>query len=119
MRLAVLSDVHGNKQALDAVLADIHCRGAEATICLGDLVGYGAFPNQLIDTLRQSKIPAIAGNYDDGDPAAGCALVEIAADVDATFPRVAYDVEAAAGAIVTAGLPHEFAEALRHGGSKY
>ncbi len=66
MRVAVFSDVHANKHALDAVLKDMAGRSVDRAICLGDLVGYGAFPNEVIEGIRSENIPTIAGNYDDG-----------------------------------------------------
>jgi predicted phosphodiesterase len=65
-RIALFSDVHGNLVALDAVLDDIKSRGISETYCLGDLVGYGPDPAGVIDRLRDSGIPTIRGNYDDG-----------------------------------------------------
>jgi len=65
-RIAVLSDIHGNIHALDAVLEDIGRRDVDLIVCLGDLVGYGAFPNEVIETIRTRNIPAVRGNYDDG-----------------------------------------------------
>lgn len=47
MRYAVLSDIHGNIQALQAVLARIATLDADTVVCLGDLVGYNANPNEL------------------------------------------------------------------------
>ena len=66
MTIAAFSDIHGNKHALDAVLADIRRHAPEHVVCLGDLVGYGAFPNEVIDIMRSAGIPTLAGNYDDG-----------------------------------------------------
>jgi putative phosphoesterase len=66
VRLAALSDIHANKHALDAVLADIRGHDFDRVICLGDLVGYGAFPNEVIERLRAEGIPTVMGNYDDG-----------------------------------------------------
>jgi predicted phosphodiesterase len=65
-RLALLSDVHGNRVALEAVLADIEARGITRVHCLGDLVGYGPDPNGVIDLLRDRGIPSLLGNYDEG-----------------------------------------------------
>jgi predicted phosphodiesterase len=65
-RLALFSDVHGNRAALEAVLADIAARGISSIHCLGDLVGYGADPNGVIDLLRERGIPSLLGNYDEG-----------------------------------------------------
>lgn len=65
MRYALLSDVHANLHALDAVLADVDARtGVDATYHLGDLVGYSAFPNEVVGLLRGRAIAGIAGNYD-------------------------------------------------------
>jgi putative phosphoesterase len=66
MRIAIISDIHGNVQALDAVLHDIQRRGLDAVYCLGDLVGYAPFPNEVIERVRATSIPTIMGNYDDG-----------------------------------------------------
>lgn len=66
MKLAVFSDIHGNLQGLNAVLQDIEARGADVVWCGGDLVGYGANPNEVVDIIRSRGIPAIMGNYDDG-----------------------------------------------------
>jgi predicted phosphodiesterase len=49
MNIAVISDIHGNIFALKAVLEDIKNRNVDTIICLGDLVGYGPFPNEVID----------------------------------------------------------------------
>lgn len=64
--IALISDIHGNLTALDAVLADIAATGAEATYCFGDLVGYGPDPAGVIDRVRELGIPTVRGNYDDG-----------------------------------------------------
>ena len=64
--LAVLSDMHGNSAATRAVLDDIDAHGPDEVLCLGDLVGYGARPNETIDLIRSRRIPTIMGNYDDG-----------------------------------------------------
>jgi putative phosphoesterase len=237
MLLAAFSDIHANRHALEAVLEDIRQHAPDQVVCLGDLVGYGAFPNEVVETLRTAGIPTLTGNYDDGvgfdreecgcaytdpadiargdrslrwtqaqvtpenkawlralprelrftfgrwrvlcvhgsprrlneylfedrperslermfadleagvilcghthlpyhrrigpvhlvnvgsagkpkggDPRACYALVELGDDVTATFPRVAYDVEAAARAIEATDLPHEFAAVLRTDG---
>ena len=65
MRYALLSDIHANLHALDAVLDGIDARGdVDATYHLGDLVGYSAFPNEVVKRLRERAIAGIAGNYD-------------------------------------------------------
>ena len=65
-RIAVFSDLHGNSAATEAVLAAIDRQAPDAVYCLGDLVGYGARPNETIDLVRERAIPTIMGNYDDG-----------------------------------------------------
>ena len=64
MRYALISDIHANLPALEAVLADIAARGIENTYHLGDLVGYAPWPNETVERLRQDGIEGIAGNYD-------------------------------------------------------
>jgi predicted phosphodiesterase len=65
MRYALISDVHANLPALDAVLADIRSTmSAGATYHLGDLVGYAPWPNEVVERLQQTGIAGVAGNYD-------------------------------------------------------
>ncbi len=64
--ITVFGDIHGNLPALQAVLADIDARGLSNLYCLGDLVGYGTSPNEVIAIIRQRNIPTIMGNYDQG-----------------------------------------------------
>lgn len=66
MKLAVFSDIHGNIQGLEAVLQDIASRGADIVWCGGDLVGYGANPGAVVETVQRLGIPTVMGNYDDG-----------------------------------------------------
>jgi putative phosphoesterase len=66
MRLAVFSDVHANLPALEACLTDIETRRPDAIYCLGDLVGYAPYPNEVIERIQAAQIPTIIGNYDDG-----------------------------------------------------
>lgn len=63
--LAVISDIHGNLQALKAVLEDIRNRGIREVICLGDVVGYGGNPAECIDLIRSCGIETIKGNHDE------------------------------------------------------
>ena len=66
-RAIIFGDIHGNLPALEAVFADINERGlTENLYCLGDLVGYGTFPNEVISAIRSRNIPTIMGNYDQG-----------------------------------------------------
>ena len=64
MRYALISDIHANLPALEAVLLDIHARSVDATYHLGDLVGYAPWPNETVTLLREREIEGIAGNYD-------------------------------------------------------
>jgi putative phosphoesterase len=66
MRIAIFGDIHGNLPALDATLAAIDRERADAVYCLGDLVGYGASPEEVTQRIRASGVPTIMGNYDDG-----------------------------------------------------
>ena len=63
-RVAVITDIHGNLAALEAVLAAIDAAGVETIYCGGDLVGYGPYPNQVCDLIQARRIPTIFGNYD-------------------------------------------------------
>ncbi|MEA2330721.1 MAG: hypothetical protein QOH58_859 [Thermoleophilaceae bacterium] len=64
MRIALLSDVHGNLPAFDAVLADVDSVDIEQIWCLGDLVGYGAQPNECVELARSRCDICLAGNHD-------------------------------------------------------
>ena len=66
IRVAVISDVHGNLPAFEAVLADIHRQGVDARWCLGDLVGYGPQPNECIEAISRYPHLGIPGNHDWG-----------------------------------------------------
>ncbi|SHE65826.1 phosphoesterase, MJ0936 family [Marinitoga hydrogenitolerans DSM 16785] len=65
MKIAFISDIHSNLEALTAVLKDIKNRNIDKIYCLGDLVGYGPNPNEVIDIIRKNNIESIMGNYDD------------------------------------------------------
>jgi predicted phosphodiesterase len=64
MRVAVISDIHGNLHALEAVLAEIEREDVEEIWCLGDVVGYGARPNECCDLVRERATIALCGNHD-------------------------------------------------------
>ena len=194
MRNALISDIHVNFPALDAVLADIEACGViNAIDHAGDLVGYSAAPNEEVERMIERWVAGIAGNYDmtvaaaythcdcksespwqeelahitysftpgvvsahtvrckagdviafghthkpwhrvvegihlvntgsvgrpkDGDWRAGYVLLDLGvAEPRVEFVRVAYDVEAAARDVKHAGLPEEFADFLRTGGT--
>ena len=64
MRVAVISDIHGNFEALTAVLDDIAQSCIAAVFCLGDCIGYGAEPDRVIRTLSDRGIPSTLGNHE-------------------------------------------------------
>ena len=66
MRIALFSDIHANLPALEACLKNIEEQKPDAIYCLGDLVGYNIWANEVIDEIRSRAIPTIAGNYDFG-----------------------------------------------------
>ncbi|MBF8983208.1 metallophosphoesterase family protein [Lutibacter sp. B2] len=76
MKIAIITDIHSNIFALEAVLKDIENKGIDMIYCLGDLVGYGPFPNEVIHLIKEKNISTIQGNYDqsvgEGLFACGC-----------------------------------------------
>ncbi len=66
MRLAIISDIHGNLEALTSVLDDIRTREADRIICLGDVVGYGADPVACLRLVREHCNACVLGNHDAG-----------------------------------------------------
>lgn len=66
MKIVLFSDVHANLPALEAFFTDVDTRNPDAIYCLGDLVGYNIWPNEVVNQIRKRKIPTIAGNYDFG-----------------------------------------------------
>ncbi|HEX9939823.1 MAG TPA: metallophosphoesterase family protein [Longimicrobium sp.] len=77
MRYALISDLHANLPALEAVLADVDARpGVDAVHHLGDLVGYAPWPNEVVEMIRKREISGVGGNYDTtvaaGAPHCGC-----------------------------------------------
>jgi predicted phosphodiesterase len=65
MRYAVISDIHGNIHALEAVLGEIDRLGLGEVICLGDIVGYGPFPGRCVDLVVKCCSMIVRGNHDD------------------------------------------------------
>jgi diadenosine tetraphosphatase ApaH/serine/threonine PP2A family protein phosphatase len=64
MLVAIVSDIHGNRHALEAVLADVASTEAREVWCLGDVVGYGADPNDCCALVRENAAVCLAGNHD-------------------------------------------------------
>ncbi len=65
MRIALISDIHANLHSLEAVFQDIQYQETEQVYCLGDLVGYGGSPNEVVEFIRKRRIPTILGNFDE------------------------------------------------------
>ncbi|MCP4645927.1 MAG: metallophosphoesterase family protein [bacterium] len=72
MKYALISDVHANLQALTAVLAKIDENGVDQIVCLGDVVGYNADPDECVRIIRERTIPTVCGNHD----AVACGIEE-------------------------------------------
>ncbi len=66
MKIVLFSDIHANLPALEAFFADVEKRNIDSIYCLGDLVGYNIWPNEVPEEIRKRNIPTIAGNYDFG-----------------------------------------------------
>lgn len=66
MRRAIISDIHGNLEALEVVLADIRSQGIDTIYCLGDVVGYGPNPRECLDLVMQHSKVCLLGNHDMG-----------------------------------------------------
>ena len=64
MKIAVISDIHANEAAFEAVLEDIDSQHVSEIICLGDNIGYGPDPEEVIQKLRNRQIPSIQGNHE-------------------------------------------------------
>ena len=84
MNIAVLSCIHGNLEALEAVLRDIDQLSIDQIYCLGDLVGYGPYPNEVVARIRELDIPTCQGCWDedivDGLNACDCSYPSLLAE---------------------------------------
>ena len=65
MRFAILSDIHSNLEALEAVLADARAQSCTHFVCLGDVVGYNANPSECVKLIRELDCPVVKGNHDE------------------------------------------------------
>jgi putative phosphoesterase len=65
LKIAIFSDIHANLPALKAVLDDISSQQADQVYCLGDLVDFAPWPNEVINLIRENKISTIMGNHDE------------------------------------------------------
>ena len=65
MKVAIISDLHSNSEALEAVLEHIRAAGVERVYCLGDVVGYGPEPERCVDLVRERAQICLMGNHDE------------------------------------------------------
>lgn len=65
LRIAIITDIHANKIALEAVLADISAKGISEIYCLCDLVDFAPWGNEVIEIIRHNNIPCLMGNHDE------------------------------------------------------
>src|SRR6187431_1649878 len=64
MKYALISDIHANLEALEACFKLIDAEGVDAIACLGDIVGYGASPNECVEMVRERASHVVIGNHD-------------------------------------------------------
>jgi predicted phosphodiesterase len=64
--ITIFGDIHANLPALEAVWQDMEQRELPNRFCLGDLVGYGTFPNEVVEFIQAQQVPTLIGNYDQG-----------------------------------------------------
>ncbi len=90
-RAAVLSCIHGNIEALEAVYDDVRDAGVDEIICLGDLVGYGPYPNEVIRFIQKHNIPTVRGCWDQaiGERHEDCGC-KFATEEDAEFGKMVF-----------------------------
>jgi predicted phosphodiesterase len=78
-RLAIISCIHGNLEALDSVIGHIRTHEVDGVLCLGDLVGYGPYPDQVAARIRTLGVPTVLGCWDEGIAAGnetcGCTFI--------------------------------------------
>src|SRR3990167_5171143 len=72
LRYAIISDIHANLEAFRSVLGEIDVSNVDRVICLGDIVGYGANPNECVEIIKSRNIASFVGNHDK----AACGITE-------------------------------------------
>jgi predicted phosphodiesterase len=65
LRYGVIADIHANLPALRVALEALRREGVDSLLCLGDLVGYGPHPNEVVDAVAEREIPCVLGNHDE------------------------------------------------------
>ncbi|MGB4439658.1 MAG: metallophosphoesterase family protein [Sedimentibacter sp.] len=86
-KIAFISDIHGNAEALESIIKDITDKQISMgnTYCLGDLVGYGPRPDEVIDIIKRYKIQSVLGNYDE---AVGFYLPDCGCNIDSPNDKI-------------------------------
>ena len=91
-RIAILSCIHGNMAALEAVWDDLGDQNIDQLYCLGDLVGYGPYPNEVVEFVKQNNIPTVLGCWDEGigmeQEDCGCKFIT---EEDAEYGHAAFE----------------------------
>lgn len=64
-KIAIISDIHSNLHALTSVIEDVQAQNCNDMVCLGDIVGYNAYPRECLDYIRSCECPTIKGNHDE------------------------------------------------------
>ncbi len=64
-KTAIISDIHSNLHALTSVIEDVQSQGCSDIVCVGDIVGYNAYPRECLDYIRSLKCPTVKGNHDE------------------------------------------------------
>lgn len=100
MRIALFSDIHANLPALEAFFTDLETRNVDSVYCLGDLVGYNIWPNEVIELIRSQKIPVLAGNHD-----AKVSMLEAKGVIEASGKDYAYHLISAPNRMYLRDLP--------------
>ena len=88
MRFGIFSDVHANIEALSAVMRGFEDEDIDEYYCLGDVVGYGASPNECSDLVRETAKVTILGNHDAASAPAGVPVVASAASASLPSARI-------------------------------
>lgn len=114
MRIAVITDIHGNAAALDAMLEDAAARGLRSIICLGDIASGAGWPRETVEMLQATGIPCIRGNHDrwisEHDPATmgkqdRLAYDELSAEQRGWLMALPASLEPAPGVLAVHGSP--------------
>jgi predicted phosphodiesterase len=114
MRLAVITDIHGNAAALDAMLEDAASRGLREIICLGDIASGAGWPRETVEMLQATGIPCVRGNHDrwisEHDPATmgkqdRLAFDELSSDQRSWLMGLPTMLEPAPGVLAVHGSP--------------